>query len=68
MASREVHEGICGDHSSRPMLAKKLMRIGYYWPTMEKYAYKYVKKCIQCQMHGDLIHAPTWDLWPITSP
>lgn len=32
----EVHKGICGAHSSGPNLANKLMRIRYYWITMEK--------------------------------
>lgn len=58
----EVHEGICGDHFSGPTLAKKLMRTGYCWPTMEKDSYQFVKKCKQCQIHGDLVHAPTQEL------
>ena len=31
---REVHEGICGNHSGSRSLVHKLMRAGYYWPTM----------------------------------
>ena len=65
---RGVHEGICGSHSSGPTLAKKIMRLGYYWPTMEKDSYVFVNKCCQCQVHGDLIHAPAQELHPITSP
>ena len=30
IALQEVHEGICGAHSSGPTLAKKLLRMGYY--------------------------------------
>ena len=33
---REVHEGICGNHSGARSLAHKLIRVGYYWPTMLK--------------------------------
>lgn len=36
LALKEVHDGICGTHYSGPTLAKKLLHIGYYWPTMEK--------------------------------
>eukprot|EP01018_Ginkgo_biloba_P003213 Gb_02591 [translate_table: standard] len=36
LAIKEVHEGICGSHTSGMVLAKKLVRIGYYWPTMER--------------------------------
>ena len=31
---REVHEGICGNHSGLRSLVHKLIRVGYYWPTM----------------------------------
>jgi ribonuclease HI len=64
----EVHNGICGSHSSGLTLAKKLLRIGYYWPTMEKEAHHFVQKCLQCQQHGDLIHAPAQELHPIITP
>ena len=33
---REVHEGIYGNHSRARSLAHKLIRAGYYWPTMLK--------------------------------
>ena len=32
---REVHEGICGNHSGLLSLVHKLIRVGYYWPTMQ---------------------------------
>ncbi|PKI74765.1 hypothetical protein CRG98_004841, partial [Punica granatum] len=31
----EVHGGNCGPHMNCLMLAKKIMRLGYYWSTME---------------------------------
>ena len=31
---REVHEGIYGNHSGSRSLVHKLVRVGYYWPTM----------------------------------
>ncbi|GAV68297.1 hypothetical protein CFOL_v3_11800, partial [Cephalotus follicularis] len=33
-ALREVHEGICGNHTGGRTLSHKLLRQGYYWPTM----------------------------------
>lgn len=66
LSLKEVHDGICGAHPSGPALSKKLLRTGYYWPTMEKDAYKYVQKYTQCQVHGDVIHVPAQDLQPIT--
>ena len=33
---REVYEGICGNHLGFRPLVHKLVRAGYYWPTMQK--------------------------------
>eukprot|EP01018_Ginkgo_biloba_P022896 Gb_03699 [translate_table: standard] len=68
LAIKEVHEGICGAHTSGMVLAKKLLRTGYYWPTMEKDSCQHVRKCVACQKHGDLVHAPSQALQPITAP
>ncbi|KAL5552902.1 hypothetical protein UlMin_040303 [Ulmus minor] len=32
---QEVHEGVCGNHSSGRALAQKVLRQGYYWPTIQ---------------------------------
>ena len=37
---REVHEGVCGNHIRARALAGKVLRQGYYWPTMLKKCYK----------------------------
>ena len=33
---REVHEGICGNHSGARSLVHKLIRAGYHWPNIQK--------------------------------
>ncbi|XP_070026130.1 uncharacterized protein [Nicotiana sylvestris] len=33
---KEVHAGVCGPHMSEYVLAKKILRAGYYWLTMER--------------------------------
>ena len=33
---REVHEGICGDHGEDRVLAHKIIRQGYFWPTVHE--------------------------------
>jgi hypothetical protein len=33
---KEIHEGVCGNHSGGQMLVHKGMRAGYYWPSMSK--------------------------------
>ena len=45
---REAHEGVCGNHSRSRSLVHKLMRMGYYWLTMQKDAIAYVKACDEC--------------------
>ena len=44
----DIHEGTCGPHMSGHMLARKIIRIGYYWTTMEADCIRYVKKCHKC--------------------
>ncbi|XP_022845323.1 uncharacterized protein LOC111368325 [Olea europaea var. sylvestris] len=61
-ALEEVHEGICGNHQGARALAFKLIRYGYYWPTMKKDVQEYVKKYDKCQRFSDIIHHPAEDL------
>ena len=53
---REVHEGICRNHSGSRSLVHKLMRAGYYWPTMlQKDAEAYVRAYDKCQRFSNII-------------
>ena len=45
---REVHEGICSNHSGARSLVHKLVRVGYYWPMMQKDAISYTRACDKC--------------------
>ena len=65
---REVHEGICGNHIGALALAGKVLRQGYYWPTILKDATDLVKKCRICQEHAKISHLPSEPLTSITSP
>ncbi|XP_022850664.1 uncharacterized protein LOC111372547 [Olea europaea var. sylvestris] len=65
-ALEEVHEGVCGNHQGARALAFKLIRYGYYWPTMKKDAQEYVKKCDKCQRFGNVIYPPAEDLTSIS--
>ncbi|GKV46164.1 hypothetical protein SLEP1_g53173 [Rubroshorea leprosula] len=67
-AVREVHEGVCGTHIGGKTLARKLLRHGYYWPSMVEDAQRYVKKCPTCQFNADDIHMPGEMLSSLTSP
>lgn len=48
-------------------MALRLLRAGYYWPTMQMDAVAFVKSCEKCQKHGHLIHAPGRELIPSIS-
>ena len=65
---RKVHAGVCGPHVEGHMLACKIMRMGYFWLTMETDCCHFVQRCLKCQIHGDLIHAPLSELHASTSP
>ena len=65
---REVLKGIYGNHSGSQSLVHKLVRVGYYWPTIQKDAQAYVKTYDKCQRYSDLIRQPTKELTPMTAP
>ena len=65
---REVHEGICGNHLRSRLLVHKLIRAGYYWPTMQKDAQTYVKTYNKCQRFNNIIKQPSEELTPMTAP
>ena len=64
---REILEGICGNHSGARSLVHKVIRAGYYWPTMLKDAQAYVKACNKCQRFSNLIMQPLEELMPMTA-
>ena len=45
---RDVYEGACGNHSGARSLVYKIVRVGYYWPSMQADAKSYVKACDKC--------------------
>ena len=65
---RKVHEGVCGNHIGARALAGKVLRQGYYWPTMLRDATELVRKCKVCQEHAKISHLPSEPLTSVTSP
>jgi len=39
----ELHEGICGSHVGRRSLASKVIRAGFYWPTVREDCVRYAQ-------------------------
>ena len=68
MVMEEVHQGIYGPYMNGRMLAKMILRIGYYWNTIETNCIDFAKSCHDCQTYAYLNHMPPNELYSITSP
>ena len=64
----QIHEGICGSHIGDWALSSKVVRAGYYWPTMREDYTRYAQRCKQCQQHADWHKVPLKELRSIYSP
>jgi len=64
----EIHEGVHGNHSGARTMASKVLRAGYYWPTVQGDCAEYVKKCSKCQEFDPLHHAKPEELHSFISP
>ena len=51
---REIHKGASGNHSGARTLIHKVVRAGYYWPTIQENAKAYVKVCDQCHRFSNI--------------
>jgi len=65
---KEIHKGTCGYHSGPKTMAARILRAGYFWPTMEQDCTDFVKKCQPCQHHGPCPHLHREPLHHITAP
>ena len=65
---KDINEGDCGNHAGGRSLCSKILRTGYFWPTMKKDALTYAQKCDASQRHSIILHQPAEPLHPIISP
>ena len=65
---REIHKGICGNHSGARTLAVKVLRQGYFWPIMHQDAKGMVKNCKVCQNFSEASAQPPERLTTMSSP
>jgi len=65
---KELHQGICGYHSGARTMTTRILRAGYYWPTMMADVTSFVKRCIPCQKHGNISHVKQEELHSVSSP
>ncbi|GFS37978.1 hypothetical protein Acr_00g0055000 [Actinidia rufa] len=65
---KEIHKGICGNHSGAKSLARKTIRQGYFWPTIERDAATYIRRCDKCQRFAPVSRLPHTEMVPMSSP
>jgi hypothetical protein len=61
---KACHDGPCGGHFADKRTTHKILRMGYYWPSIFKDAKKYVKACDSCQRVGQPNHRDEMPLNP----
>ena len=64
----EVHAGICGAHTGARSVTFKILRAGYFWPTMSADTQDFIRKCRSCQVHSNIPSLPQVKMTSITSP
>ena len=45
---KEFHQGFCGGHHSWKVIANRILRAGFYWPSMFYDVYKEITTYHQC--------------------
>ena len=58
----ELHDGLASVHFSGETTAHKVLREGYYWPTLFKYAHAHARKCQICKVNAGRERRPTFPL------
>ena len=61
----ELHDGPTNGHFSRETTAHKVLRAGYYWPTLFKDANAHARKCQICQVNAGRKRRPAFPLQPV---
>lgn len=65
---REIFKGVYGNHSGGWALAQKVLKQGYYWPTLKKDAEQFAKRCNKCQRFATIQWKPSQELNVASSP
>eukprot|EP00253_Pinus_taeda_P013099 PITA_13099 len=61
---KACHDGPCGGHFADKRTTHKVLRMGYYWPSLSKDAKKYVRHCDSYQRMGQPNHRDEMPLNP----
>ena len=62
----ELHDGPTHSHFSKETTTHKVLREGYYWPTLFKDAHSHARTCQICQVNVGRERRPAFLLQPVT--
>ncbi|XP_074300057.1 uncharacterized protein LOC141631260 [Silene latifolia] len=65
---QEIHDRYCGNHKGGRSLTSKILKTGYYWPTLRADCLDYCAQCEAFQIHAAIIHQPSELLHSISAP
>jgi hypothetical protein len=66
MAIKEFHKGDCGGHHYWKTTTQKILRAGFYWPSIFGDVYKEVSSCHECQIFNGKRKLQPLSLKPIS--
>ena len=59
---KELHFGPAGGHFGGETAAHKILMAGYYWPTLFRDSYAFVRKCQECQLSAGRVKKSAFPL------
>ena len=63
---KELYSGPAGGHFGGETTAHKILRAGYYWPTLFRDSYAFVRKCQECQLAAGRVKKLAFPLQPVS--
>jgi len=61
----QLHAGPARGHFSGETTTHKILKAGYYWPTLFKDEYAFARKCQECQKAGGRLKKAALPLQPV---
>eukprot|EP00253_Pinus_taeda_P021919 PITA_21919 len=61
----QFHSRICGGHHYWKTTTHKILRVGYYWPTLFSDVFSFVKSCDKCQRFAGRQQLKSFPLKPV---
>ena len=66
MILKELHFGPAGSHFGEETMEHNILRASYYWPTLFRDSYAFVKKCQEFQLAVGRVKKSNFPLQPVS--